>query len=215
MYDGSSFLISVEGIEGCGKSTLLEGLKTSLHNLYPLYTFHYFREPGATLWGEQVRSILLNASLKRCPLSEVFLFLSARAQLNEEHIIPLLKTPKQVIILDRYYDSTLVYQGYTQGINQNFLKTLHQNSSLNVHPNKTFYLRISAKTSLERQRIRNQKKDYFEQWDHEKTQKLVEGFDALAKDESQRICIINAEEKPQDVLESTLAVLKELLTKQK
>jgi len=173
MINSNSVIISIEGIEGCGKSTLIEQLKQNLPVLYPHKTFHFFREPGATPWGEKVRALLLDAKLQRSTLSEVFLFISARAELNQQCLKPLLEKSNQVIILDRYFDSTYAYQGFVQGIDLNYLKSLHQTPGLNFIPKKTLYLKISAQTSLMRQKIRNQTKDYFEQWGKDRIQKLV------------------------------------------
>lgn len=208
MQKKSSYLISIEGIEGCGKSTLINQLKTRLPEIYPDKSFHYFREPGATVWGEKVRSLLLDANLKRSTLSEVFLFVSARAELIQQHLLPLLKIENQIIILDRYFDSTYAYQGYVQGVDINYLKMLHHGIGLHLIPDKTFYLKIAAQTSITRQKIRNQSKDYFELWGIEKMQKLVDGFDQLAKDEPQRISIIDAEKTAEDVLSQCLQNLK-------
>ena len=211
MLKKSSYLISVEGIEGCGKSTLINSLTKDLPTLYPNKTFHYFREPGATLWGEKIRELLLDDKLKRTPMAEVFLFLSSRSQLIQQHLIPLLEQENQVIILDRFSDSTFVYQGYVQGLDIEYLKKLHLGPGMGLTPMRTLYLRISAETSLMRQKIRNQGKDYFEQWGPDKIQKLVHGFDQMAKDEPKRISVINAELNAAEVLEQTLTSLKELI----
>jgi dTMP kinase len=211
MPRSTSFLFSIEGIEGCGKSTLIEKLKAQLPTLYPNKAFHFFREPGATSWGEHIRSILLNASLQRCPLAEVYLFLSARAELNEQHLKPLLAKEHQIVILDRYYDSTFVYQGFAQNLDVTYLKQLHQSSSLNLHPHKTFYLKISPQTSISRQKVRNQNKDYFEQWGMERTTKLVEGFNQLSTQESSRFCVIDAEKSTEHVLFETLKNMGQIL----
>lgn len=211
MLKKSSYLVSIEGIEGCGKSTLITNLKTSLPQLYPHKTFHYFREPGATLWGEKIRHILLNHELERSPMAEVFLFLSSRSQLIQQHLLPLLKKENQVIILDRFSDSTYVYQGYVQGLDIDYLKKLHQGPGLNLQPIKTLYLRISSETSLLRQKIRNQDKDYFEQWGINKIQKLVNGFDELAQKEPKRISTLQAELSSDRVLTEALKCLQELI----
>ena len=211
MQKKSSYLFSIEGIEGCGKSTLIDQLKTHLPELYPNKSFHYFREPGATAWGEKVRSLLLDANLKRSTLSEVFLFISARAELIQVHLLPILNKENQVIILDRFFDSTYAYQGCVQGIDINYLKMLHQGPGLHLVPNKTLYLKISAQTSINRQQIRNQSKDYFEQWGMDKMQKLVNGFDQLAKDEPRRITILDAEQTAEAVLKLSLQNLKSVI----
>lgn len=211
MLKKTSYLISIEGIEGCGKSTLITNLTKNLPVIYPHKTFHYFREPGATLWGEKIRDQLLNDQLDRTPMAEVFLFLSSRSQLIQQHLIPLLEKENQVIILDRFSDSTYIYQGHVQGLDINYLKKLHLGPGLGLTPMKTLYLRISAETSLKRQKIRNQSKDYFEKWGLEKIQKLVDGFDSLAESEPQRITRINAELSAEEVLKQSLLSLKDLI----
>lgn len=211
MLKKSSYLISVEGIEGCGKSTLINHLTKELPAQFSHKTFHYFREPGATKWGEKIRAILLDQELSRNPMAEVYLFLSSRSQLIQQHLIPLLEQENNVIILDRFSDSTFAYQGYAQGLDVNYLKKLHLGPGLGLTPSKTIYLRISAETSLKRQQIRNQSKDYFEQWSLDKIQKLVKGFDQLASDEPNRFAIINAEANAEEVLKNTLLTIKELI----
>lgn len=211
MQKKSSYIVSIEGIEGCGKSTLISGLKNSLPQIFPEKNFHYFREPGATKWGEKIRQLLLNAELARTPMAEVFLFLSSRSELINQYLKPLLEKENQVVILDRYCDSTFVYQGYVQDLDMDYLKKLHLGPGLNLMPMKTLYLRIDVDTSIKRQNIRNQDKDYFEQWSIDKIKKLVDGFDHLAQADKKRFDIINAEANAQEVLNQALHSFKNLI----
>ena len=103
-----NLLISFEGIDGCGKSTQIKLLSDKLtkHNIDNVI----LREPGDTSFSNKIRDILLDNNNNICPESEMLLFLAARAQLVREKIIPYLKD--KVILLDRFVDSTLAYQGY-------------------------------------------------------------------------------------------------------
>ena len=144
-------------------------------------------------------------------MAEVFLFLSSRSFLIEDCLRPLLELENQIIVLDRFSDSTYVYQGFVQGLDLEYLKKLHLGLGMGLIPHKTLYLRISAETSLSRQKIRNQAKDYFEQWGIDKVQKLVDGFDQLTLKEPTRISRIDAEKNAEHVLQQALASLKELI----
>src|SRR5579864_9192728 len=111
------FFITFEGPEGSGKSTQSHRLKTRL-NLSGVLTT---REPGGTDLGEQIRTTLLSARrLLVSPWSEALLFTAARAQLVEEVIRPRLAAD-QVVICDRFSDSTLAYQGYGRGLDRRLL----------------------------------------------------------------------------------------------
>jgi len=207
MLNLTSKLISIEGIEGSGKSTLLTFLKASLPQQLPQYTPHFFREPGGTSLGEKIRGLLLDINLSRSTWAEVFLFLAARSELIHQQLRPLLKKPNQLLILDRFFDSTLVYQGYCQGLDVDALRQLHQSDGLNVVPDITFYLRIDTKTSLARQRHRGNAQDYFESWNEQKTKSLVHGFDELAKKDPDRIVTIDATQSEQEIQTQVLSHL--------
>ena len=108
-------LIVFEGIDGCGKTTQVERLKQRLTT--DGISFRHLREPGGTELGERQRALLLDPATKACPTAELFGYLQARAQLCHEVIAPALAND-ELVILDRFYHSTLAYQAYGLGLDQ-------------------------------------------------------------------------------------------------
>ncbi|CUU10141.1 dTMP kinase [Candidatus Kryptobacter tengchongensis] len=106
--------ITFEGLDLCGKTTQAEILIQKLKNSG--FDITFVREPGGTRISELIRNILLDSQNKEMdPITELFLFSASRAQLVREVIIPSLNSGK-IVICDRFYDSTLAYQGYGRGI---------------------------------------------------------------------------------------------------
>ena len=105
--------ITLEGIEGSGKTTLIENLADVFRTLN--HEVLVTREPGGCALGRELRQMLLNPETEICPEAELFLFLADRAQHVAEVIRPALKRG-EVVLCDRYADSTVVYQGYGRGL---------------------------------------------------------------------------------------------------
>ncbi len=173
-----SFFLSFEGIEGSGKTTQLKEVEKYL--LLKNKRVLILREPGGTAFGEKLREAILGSVTPLHPLAECHLFLASRSQLLFEQILPFLLVPDSVVILDRYVDSTLAYQGFARGLGAETILTLHQHAPLNLLPHRTYFLDISLETSLERQKNRGQAKDYFESEKQEFYQKLIDGYQNLA-----------------------------------
>lgn len=106
-------LIVLEGIDGCGKSTQVERIDRALRErgIIPLR----LREPGGTILGEQVRTLLLDKATEACPTAELFGYLTARAQLCHAVMAPALARG-DTILLDRFWYSTMAYQAYGLGL---------------------------------------------------------------------------------------------------
>jgi dTMP kinase len=176
----TSFLLSFEGIEGSGKSTqiqlLTEKLKTQNKNVT------YLREPGGTQFGEKLRSAILESSTELHPLAEAHLFASARAQILFEKVMPTLERENQIIILDRYKDSSIAYQGFARKLGAQTIIDLHKNFPLNIQTDLTFYLAIDLKTSMQRQAQRGQEKDYFEKSNQSFYEELIKGYEYCANE---------------------------------
>ena len=185
-----SFFLSLEGIEGSGKSTQISLIEESLKERG--YRVLLLREPGGTVFGEKLREAILQSKAPLHPLAECHLFLSSRAQLLEEKILPFLLVPKSVVILDRYIDSTLAYQGVARGLGLETVLTLHQIEPLNLLPHRSYFLDIGLETSLERQAKRGQEKDYFESEKAEFYEKLIRGYRQVSELFSERILKIDA-----------------------
>jgi dTMP kinase len=187
-YD-NTFLLSFEGIEGSGKSTQIKKLTQKLQKSD--YEVSYFREPGGTKFGEKLRSAILESDSPIDPLAEANLFAASRAQLLSQIVLPILQKPNQVVILDRYIDSSLAYQGEARGLGAECILDLHKRAPLNTTAHCTFYLKIDTETSLTRQSARGDEKDYFEKENIEFYQSLISGFDSAANLFKERIQVID------------------------
>lgn len=190
-------LITFEGIDGCGKSTQIELLRNFLSSKN--LSHHVFREPGGTKLSEKIRNLLLHESHEMDPVTELLLFSSARSQLIAEKVQPLLSRD-EIVILDRFYDSTTAYQGYGRNsLNIEQIHSLNEIASHDVVPDLTFYLRISpeeaAKRTInsEKDRMENAGPDFFE--------KVCAGYDEMAKLEK-RFKVIDATLSPDAIHES-------------
>ncbi len=193
-------LLSIEGIDGSGKSTqaekLFEYLKRKNRKVELL------REPGATQVGESIREILFSQSPS--PLAELFLFEAARAELIEKKVKPLLKGG-YLVILDRFTDSTLAYQGYGRGIEIELVMKLNEIASQGVKPDITFLIDVEPRTALSR----IDKPNRFEKLDFIK--RVREGFLQIAQREKERIFIIDGNRPPSAVFNDIKRILKERL----
>lgn len=200
-----SFFLSLEGIEGSGKSTQLKEIEAWIKNRG--FDVIILREPGGTTFGEKLREAILQSQSPLHPLAECHLFLASRAQILKEKILPALLKPKTVVILDRYMDSTLAYQGFARGLGVETVLTLHQFHPLNLLPHRTYFLDIDLEVSLARQEKRGQEKDYFESEKAAFYQKLIDGYRAIQDLFPDRIFPIKAHVSAEEV---TAKILKDL-----
>ena len=182
------FLVTFEGGEGCGKSTQsqLFGQFLNQENMNYLLA----REPGGTPFSEYVRMIVKDETFKdKSLLSELLLFEAARADIVEKIIKPTL-TSGGVMILDRFYDSTLAYQGYGRQMDKDIVKELNKIASNGIKPDLTFYLRITPEDAFRRKA--GEKLDAIEQSGLDFHKRVMEGFEDIAKEEKDRYVIIDA-----------------------
>lgn len=187
-------LITFEGIDGSGKSTQIQLLKQQLNDRG--LSLRVFREPGGTNLSEEIRDLLLNQDIDIQPLAETFLFSAARTQLITEKVKPLLQE-NVVVILDRYYDSTVAYQGY--GRSAASLCELHKINEMatyNLQPDITFYLKLSLDQA--ENRSIGGVKDRIERSGKQFYQKVIQGFDQLAKEE-ERVVVVDGSKEPENI----------------
>ncbi|MCT4640670.1 MAG: dTMP kinase [Bacteriovoracaceae bacterium] len=203
-----SYLLSFEGIEGSGKSTQIKNLKDYLENLG--FTVSILREPGGTNFGEGLRSAILNSQTKLHPMAEALLFASSRSQLLFEKVLPLLNESKNIVILDRFIDSSMAYQGFARELGPKYIEQLHATGLLSTKPVATFYLKIDIKTSMQRQSIRGNEKDYFEKEKESFYQKLIDGYNYCA-DNFDRVKIIDGKQNQKEVFENIKSHMDEIL----
>ncbi len=176
-------LISFEGIDGCGKSTQIQLLKDYLDKKGK--QVEVFREPGGSAISEQIRSILLNSDADIHPVSELLLFSAARAQLISEKVEPALKKGN-IVILDRFYDSTTAYQGFgRESVPTEKIQSINAIASLGNTPDLTFYLKISWEES--KKRTAHLLEDRMEKAGKEFFERVIEGYDFLSKNEERYV----------------------------
>src|SRR3990167_8733805 len=142
-----AFFITLEGPEGSGKSSQAKRLVPTLRRTgRRVVSLH---DPGTTAVGRRLRRVLLRERLALSPLVEALLFIAGRVQLVEERIRPAL-AQGAVIVCDRYYDSTMAYQGYGGGLPIAWLDRLGRHAIGCVRPDLTFVLDLSPEAGLRR-----------------------------------------------------------------
>lgn len=203
-------LISFEGPEGGGKSTQARSLAAALRSrgLEVLET----REPGGTKLGETVRGILQNdlAGEPPCDAAEAMLFCAARAQLCRNVLAPALSRGAWVV-LDRFTDSTLAYQGYGRGFSVETLRAMNAFATGPVRPNLTLLLDVPPETGLARALARSGSKDRIESAPAEFHRRLREGYLELAQKEPERFVVIDATAPEQVVRDRVMAAVDDRL----
>ncbi len=210
-YNG--LLITFEGGEGAGKTTHTELFKNYLTEQG--YEFFATREPGGTDFSEAVRALTKDMRYgDKSILSELFLFESARADIVEKKIIPALEQGK-IVIMDRFYDSTTVYQSFGRGINRADVEKLNQVATQGLVPDLTYYLRIDKNRAFERKGGKD-KNDLMEMSGDSFHQKIQLGFDTLAQENPDRYVIINTDRPVNVVYNEIITIFNEkIANKQK
>lgn len=195
--------ITFEGIEGSGKTTQIELLIPVLEAKG--YECISTREPGATRIGEKIRAILLDSShTNMFPITELLLYEADRAQHLREVIEPALAA-NRVVVSDRFFDATTVYQGYARGFDLKLINQMHDMVIGNMKPDLTLILDLPVDVGLKRawQRISNQsnsvREDRFEKEDLAFHEKVRQGYLTLARLEPERIRVVDASRDPATV----------------
>ena len=196
-------IFSFEGIEGVGKSTQINLLKDYLE--INGYSTEVLREPGSTITGESIRSILLDSKENLSSESELLLMFAARAQLISEKVN---NSNSDIILFDRFYDASLAYQGFGRNLSIDFIQSLI--GFINCpEPRLTFLLDISVQDGFERKV--NDVKDRIESAGNEFFQKVREGYLDIAKNNQNRIKVIDAMQSIDDINKSIIDHVKPLL----
>jgi dTMP kinase len=172
--------ITFEGTEGSGKTTQAELLSEWLEKESPVLV----REPGGTELSEQIRDVLLYKGLEIDPEAEMYLFMASRRQLIAEVIAPALAAG-QIVIADRYHDSTLAYQGGARGVPTTWPPTFPR-------PDVTFLLEGPAEVGLNRHEAAGKSKDRMEQESIDFHRKVAEAYERLADAEPERFVRLDA-----------------------
>ena len=194
--------ITFEGGEGTGKTTQV-GLLTSALTARGVAVLRT-REPGGAPGAELLRDILLNASLDWAPRAETLLHFAARSEHVAKTILPALEAGNWVIC-DRFYDSTMAYQGYGQGADRGFIAELIR--LLGVAPVLTVVLDVPETVARERMRLRGRATDRYESLDTAFHARVRQGFREIAAAEAERCVVLDATGDRQSVHAAVMAAV--------
>jgi len=190
---GRGMFITLEGVEGSGKTTQSALVAEALRAAGRAVSVTH--EPGGTRAGEAIRAIFLDAAIKLEVAAELLLVLADRAQHVREKLRPALQAG-EIVISDRYSDSTAAYQGYGRGFDLKLLEDLNQLASDGMRPDLTFVLDCPAEIGLERSRARRgpgtDRPDRFEGEHIEFHRRVRDGFLAIARAEPDRVIVVDA-----------------------
>jgi len=191
----AGLFITFEGTEGGGKTTqialLAERLRRSGH------TVRTIREPGGTPIGEEIRHTLKHSAdnAAMTPETELLLMNASRAQLVREIIRPALAAG-EIVLCDRFYDSTIAYQGYGRGLDLDRVRSVIDIAVGDTRPQLTLFLHVPLAVSEARRAARKSQtrpeRDRFEESDRTFFERVEKGFLAIAKAEPGRVKIIDA-----------------------
>ena len=208
MNNMKGIFITFEGIDGCGKSTQTALCREWLESLGK--TVLLVRELGGTKIGEKIRSLLLDKDNgAMAPMTELFLFEAARAQIVEETIKPALAEGKAVIC-DRFFDSSFAYQGHARGLGEDMVSRLNMYATGGLAPDITFFLDISVKEAVMRREGRGGEKDRIESAGDSFQELVREGF-IRAASADKRIVTVDATESPVEIFKQVQEKINVLL----
>ncbi len=195
--------ISFEGGDGAGKSTLMKGLHEWFlsRGLSVLQT----RAPGGTPFGENIRNLLLHGDALDSR-TELFLFLADRSYQVNQVIRPALKEGR-IVLVDRFNDSTVAYQGGARALDLDFVRSLCLFATENLQPDLTFYLDIDPLIGLERAASASNSKDRIESESVTFHQKIRSSFCEMAEKEPERVIKLDATLSPEILLQQTIDIL--------
>jgi len=213
----SGLFITFEGTEGSGKTTQISLLAGRLRSLgrSVLTT----REPGGTPIGEEIRHTLKHSLANQAMTAEAELLLmnASRAQLVHEVIRPALAAG-QIVLADRYYDSTIAYQGYGRGLDLERVKVITDLAVGDTWPDLTLLLVVQHEVSRERLRARQSTlpfmRDRIEEADRDFFERVAQGYQAIAAAEPRRVRLVDANTGVEQTQASIWKVVEPLLPRQ-
>jgi dTMP kinase len=204
--------ITFEGIDGSGKSIQASSLKKNLLSLG--YKTSLVRDPGGPIISEQIRNILLDHQYKNMsPITELLLYEAARSQLVCELIRPCLARG-EIVISDRFCDSTTAYQGFGRQILPDLVKQANSISCGETLPHKTYIFDIPWNESLRRRSFYPEKADRMEQEMESFFQDVRKGYQVIAREDPGRVRLLDGTKSiaslEQVIIEDVLYMIKEL-----
>ncbi|HNR68177.1 MAG TPA: dTMP kinase [bacterium] len=193
----SALFLTFEGIDFCGKSTQIARFYQRLLTLVPDALM--LRDPGSNTLSEKIRRILLDP--KQTGLhawTELLLYEAARAQMVQEQILPALQQ-KQLVICDRFYDSTTAYQGYGRRLDLQKVETANRLGSCGLKPDLTFYIDLEPEIALLRKGKSHRVLDRLEQEGLEFQHRVRNGYLQIAGQEADRFLLIDGNRSIEEI----------------
>jgi dTMP kinase len=206
----NGLFITLEGIEGSGKTSHAASLAQRLRAQGRTVTLTH--EPGDTRAGQAIRAIFLDPAISLQVSAELLLVLADRAQHVAEKLKPALARG-EIIISDRYADSTTAYQGYGRGFDLKLLDQLNRLAANNLAPDLTILLDCPVETGLARTKLRanSHGPDRFEGADMEFHRRVREGFLRLVQAEPARVRLVDSDRPKEDVFADITRLVEELI----
>lgn len=184
-----SAFITFEGPEGSGKTTVLKAVAEKLAQHYGVIST---REPGGVPTGEEIRKVVLEGNQMDIR-TEAMLFAASRREHLVEKVMPALRN-NQIVLCDRYIDSSLAYQGYARGIGIEEVKALNEFAINGLYPDLTIYLDVSAEVGRERILSNQRDQNRLDQEDIDFHEKVIEGYHRVIHNEPERFVQIDADQ---------------------
>ena len=215
MYKKKFFFIVFEGIEGSGKSYISKKLYKRIKSIgLPVVLT---REPGGSIGAEKIRDLILKDYFYSNKINEfdkytdTLLYLAARNEHIKKKIIPAIKN-KQIVICDRYIDSTLAYQAYGKGVNKQLINSIHKHILGKAKPDITFLLTVKINKAMKRLKLRKKinRYDKFSNKFYIKTQKA---FVKIAKKNKKKYFIFDNSNDKSNIEDDIFRLVKSKLTK--
>lgn len=201
-------LITIEGIDGAGKTTLAAGLLDALMGRG--IQAKLLREPGGVPAAEGIRKLVIDPDLHVTARTEALLYAAARAQLVEEAIEPMLASGVW-LLLDRYIDSSLAYQGGGRELGIDAVRAINEFAIRTAWPDRTLLLMIDPSLGRSRSRSRSGAPDRLEREQDEFFERTVAAYLELSSEDPSRIRKIDAALPPDEVLAAALREIADLV----
>jgi len=201
-------LVTIEGLDGAGKTTLASALVAALAERGADAVL--LREPGGVELSERLRALVKDPGLRVGARAEALIYAAARSQLVEERVRPLLDEGRWVL-LDRFVDSSLAYQGAARGLGVDRVRELNRFATGGLVPDRTLLLALDPAAGRARLAGRGEEPDRLEAEDATFFARVAAAYADLAREEPERIRVLDAGGAEPEVLAAALAALDDLL----
>ena len=193
-----SAFITFEGPEGSGKTTVMKRVAEKLSDTYDVVLT---REPGGVPTGEQIREILLEGDAID-ERTEALLFAASRREHLVGKVLPALEKG-QVVLCDRYVDSSLAYQGYARGIGMKEVEAINAFAINHVYPDLTVYLDVSVEVGQTRIQQNQRSQNRLDRETRQFHEKVIEGYQQIIQRDSARFAVVDADQEIDTVVATT------------